>query len=73
MALEVADVPRPGPRPVEPERIAVRGRAKPAAPAGDFPRNAAAAPTTTGCISTEQYLRGLRRVLDGISTRGAPT
>jgi TetR/AcrR family transcriptional regulator, tetracycline repressor protein len=71
MALEVADVHRPGPLPSEPERIAARGRAMPAAPSGDFPRSAAAAPTMTGYISTEQYLWGLRRVLDGISTRAA--
>ena len=34
-----------------------------------FPRSAAAATTMAGYISTEQYLWGLRRILDGIASR----
>jgi TetR/AcrR family transcriptional regulator, tetracycline repressor protein len=72
MALEVADVHQPGPLASEPERIAVRDRAMSATPADDFPRSAAATPTMAGYISTEQYLWGLRRILDGIAVRVAP-
>jgi TetR/AcrR family transcriptional regulator, tetracycline repressor protein len=71
IALEVADVHQPGPLPPEPDRIAARDRAFSAASADRFPRSAAAAPTMTGYISTEQYLWGLRRVLDGIGARVA--
>jgi AcrR family transcriptional regulator len=35
------------------------------------PRSADAAATMAGCISTEQYLWGLRRVLDGIAAHAA--
>ena len=42
----------------------------PATPAEHYPRAAAAAATLAGYISTEQYLWGLRRVLDGIATSG---
>jgi len=73
MALEVADAHGSGPLPAEPERITARSRAMPPTPGGAFPRSTAAAPTMTGYISTEQYLWGLHRVLDGISTRGAPS
>jgi TetR/AcrR family transcriptional regulator, tetracycline repressor protein len=67
IALEVADAHRPGPLPPESERIAARDRAFSATRADQFPRGAAAAPTMVGYISSEQYLWGLRRVLDGIA------
>jgi hypothetical protein len=38
-------------------------------PAEQFPLSAAAASTIAGYISTEQYLWGLRRVLEGIVPR----
>src|SRR3954452_7265084 len=72
MALEVADAHGSGPLPAEPERVTAPSRAMPPTTGVAFPRSTAAAPTMTGYISTEQYLWGLHRVLDGISTRGAP-
>jgi AcrR family transcriptional regulator len=71
IALEVADQHQPGPLPPEADRIATRERAFSATPAGQFPHSAAAAATMAGYISTGQYLWGLRRVLDGITT-GVP-
>jgi hypothetical protein len=69
IALEVADLHRPGPLPLESERIAARqGSFGAATPAQDYPRTIAAAATLAGHISTEQYLWGLRRLLDGIIT-----
>ncbi len=67
MALEVADVHQPGRLPPESDRIATRERAYASTPAGDFPRSSAAAPTMARYIATDQYLWGLRRVLDGIT------
>lgn len=67
IVLEVADEPEPGLLPPEPERIAKRREVFEQIPAGVFPRSAAAAPTMATYISTEQYLWGLHRLLDGIS------
>jgi TetR/AcrR family transcriptional regulator, tetracycline repressor protein len=67
MALEVADVATMGPLPPESERVARRRSAFAATPADQFPLSAAAAPVMAGYISTEQYLWGLHRVLDGIT------
>jgi TetR/AcrR family transcriptional regulator, tetracycline repressor protein len=69
IALEVADVHRPGPLPPESERIAGRHTAFAATPSAAFPHSAAAARTMAKYISTEQYLWGLRRILDGIASR----
>jgi AcrR family transcriptional regulator len=71
LALEVADLRDPGPLPPEPDRMATRERTFSATPADQFPRSAAAVSTMAGYISTGQYLWGLRRVLDGITARGA--
>jgi TetR/AcrR family tetracycline transcriptional repressor len=71
IALEVADLHQPGPLPPESERIDTRHRAFSATPAEHYPRTAAAAAELAGYISTEQYLWGLRRVLDGIATSAA--
>jgi hypothetical protein len=68
IALEVAAHHRPGPLPPEPERVATRHRAFAETPANRYPRTAAAAATLAGYISTQQYIWGLRRVLDGITT-----
>jgi AcrR family transcriptional regulator len=68
IALEVSDLHQPGTLPPEPERIDTRLRAFAATPAEHYPRTAAAATELAGYISTEQYLWGLRRVLDGITT-----
>ncbi len=67
IALEIAAVHEPGPLPPEEERVAARERTFAATPAEHFPHSAAAAATMAGYISTEQYLWGLRRVLDGIT------
>jgi AcrR family transcriptional regulator len=66
IALEVAAHHQSGSLPAEPERIAARHLAYAATPADHYPRTAAAAVTLAGYISTEQYLWGLHRVLDGI-------
>jgi hypothetical protein len=73
IALEVADQHDPGPLPAESDRMAIRERALSATPADQFPRSAAAASTMAGYISTEQYLWGLHRVLDGITARATAT
>jgi AcrR family transcriptional regulator len=69
IALEVADHHEPGPLPAETERIATRRVIFAATPADDFPRTAAAAAAIAGFVSTEQYVRGLRWILDGIAAR----
>jgi TetR/AcrR family tetracycline transcriptional repressor len=69
LALEVADVHLAGPLPPESERIAIRQAAFSATPTDGFPRSAAAATTMAGYVSTEQFLWGLRRILDGITGR----
>jgi TetR/AcrR family transcriptional regulator, tetracycline repressor protein len=68
IALEIADRDEPGPLPPEPERIAARHAALAATPADGYPRTVASAATIAGYISTEQYLWGLHRLLDGITT-----
>ena len=73
IALEVADHHGVGPLPPEAERTATRRRAFSATPPDAFPLTAAAAETMAGYVSTDQYLWGLRRVLDGIATCGAST
>ena len=68
LALEVADLgPQAGPLPPESERIAKRQDAFAATRAGTFPRSAAAAAAMAAYISTDQYLWGLHRILDGIT------
>jgi TetR/AcrR family tetracycline transcriptional repressor len=67
IALEVADEHRTGRLPAEEERTARRRRRFAETPADVFPRTAAAAPTMAGFVSTDQYVWGLHRVLDGIA------
>jgi len=71
IALEVADERQAGPLPPEPERVTSRLATFAQAPADRFPLTAAAARTMAAYISTEQYLWGLRRILDGLTTRAA--
>jgi AcrR family transcriptional regulator len=71
IALEVADVHRAGPLPPESERVAARFAALSATSTDGFPRIAQAAATMAGYVATEQYLWGLRRVLDGITARAS--
>ncbi|BBH63600.1 hypothetical protein ACTI_02850 [Actinoplanes sp. OR16] len=66
IALEVADVPRTGALAPEADRIADRRAAMTHVPADVLPRTAEAAEVMAGWIGTEQYLWGLRRVLDGL-------
>jgi TetR/AcrR family tetracycline transcriptional repressor len=63
VALDVADLNQP-----DSERIAARQRAFAAAPADQYPRVVAAAADMASNISAEQYLWGLHRLLDGITT-----
>ncbi len=67
VALDVATVQRPGPLPSEPDRVAARHQAVMAVSAERYPRTTAAAPTVAAYISTDQYLWGVRRLLDGIA------
>lgn len=69
IALEVADETDPGPLPPEADRVARRRAGFDQIPADAFPRSAAAAPTMSRYITTEQYLWGLHRLLDGIHAR----
>ena len=69
VALEVADADRPGPLPPESERVERRREAFAEADTEQYPRTTAAAETIAGYISTEQFLWGLRRVLEGIVAR----
>ena len=71
IALEVADAHRPGPLPPESERVATRQAAFSASSTEGFPRGAEAAATMAAYVSTEQYLWGLHRILDGITARVA--
>jgi TetR/AcrR family tetracycline transcriptional repressor len=67
IALEVADLHRPGPLPPESERVAARHQRFAGVSAGHLPRTNAAAATLAGHISTDQYLWGLHRVLDALT------
>ena len=67
MALNVAHGPDSGPLPPEAGRVAARRQGFSSIPADSFPRPAAAADTTATFVTTEQYLWGLRRLLDGIT------
>jgi len=68
LALEDAELRQGGgPLPPESERIVARRRTLSATRADQFPRSAAAADVMAGYISTEQYIWGLRRVLNGIT------
>jgi TetR/AcrR family tetracycline transcriptional repressor len=71
IALLVADVEDPGRTPSEAEWIAARGLTFAGTPAEPYPRAAAAAATRAAYISTDQYLWGLHRLLDGIALHTA--
>jgi TetR/AcrR family transcriptional regulator, tetracycline repressor protein len=66
IALEVAESGETHRLPPEAERIAGRRAGFSAIPTETHPLSAAAAETMAGYISTEQYVWGLRKVLDGI-------
>src|SRR3954468_24562161 len=71
IALEVADEHQAGPLPPEPQRVASRRAILERAPADRFPLTAAAATIMAAYVSTEQYLWGLRRILEGLTTQAA--
>ncbi|HEY7272510.1 MAG TPA: TetR/AcrR family transcriptional regulator C-terminal domain-containing protein [Actinoplanes sp.] len=66
VTLEVVDVPFPGALPPEAERIAARRAVLAGIPADIYPRTAEAADVMATWTGTEQYLWGLRRVLNGL-------
>ena len=68
IALTIPDPDQASPLP--PEDVAARSRVSAKTPAQTYPRTTAAAPTRASYISTEQYLWGLHRLLDGITPRG---
>jgi len=68
IALEVADVPGPGPLDPEEDRIAARRTAFAAVPADMFPRTAASADVLAAYVGTGQYVWGLRRLLAGFAS-----
>ena len=72
LVLEVA-AQHAGPLPPESERVAARLIAFAEAPTDRFPLTAATITTLASHVSTEQYLWGLRRVLDGLSVLSAAT
>jgi TetR/AcrR family tetracycline transcriptional repressor len=67
LALEVADHGQAGPLPPEAQRTDSRHRAAAAAEPDRFPRSAEAADVMAGYVSTQQYIWGLHRMLDGIT------
>jgi hypothetical protein len=69
MALNVAHGPDSGPLPPESDRVAARRQRFSSIPAESFPRSAAAADTIASVVTTEQFLWGLRRLLDGIAAQ----
>jgi TetR/AcrR family tetracycline transcriptional repressor len=72
IALEVAELGEIGLLPPESERIAARRAVFSAIPAEIHPLSAAAAGAMAGYISTEQYVWGLHKVLDGLTTGQRP-
>jgi AcrR family transcriptional regulator len=67
IALDVSDLRPPGPLSPESQRITARHLAFAGTPADRYPRSAAAAAVRADHISTEQYVWGLHRLLDGIT------
>jgi AcrR family transcriptional regulator len=72
MALEMADLGDVRQVPPEAERIAARHKGFAAIPAAGYPLSASAAATGTmaGYVSTEQFVWGLHKVLDGLAVSG---
>jgi len=70
IALTIPDPDQASPLPPEDAPMAARSRVSAKTPAQTYPRTTAAAPTRASYISTEQYLWGLHRLLDGITPRG---
>jgi len=71
IALEAAELEHSGPPPPEDERAATRLVGFAAVPSDRYPRTAATATTMARYITTEQFIWGLTRVLDGLSPQGS--
>jgi len=69
IALEAAELEHTGPPPPEEERVAARLVAFAAVPEDRYPRTAATAATLARYVTTEQFIWGLDRVLDGLHRR----
>jgi TetR/AcrR family transcriptional regulator, tetracycline repressor protein len=69
IALEAAEFDQGQTPSPENERVAARLTRLAAVPSDGLPRTAAAATTMAGHISTEQYIWGLNRVCDGLSSQ----
>ena len=66
LALDVAELDPAAPVPSEDDRVRTRRSGFDQVPADAFPLTAAAAPTMARYVTTEQYLWGLDRLLDGL-------
>jgi TetR/AcrR family tetracycline transcriptional repressor len=71
IALETAELEHSGPPPPEDERVATRLVGFTAAASDRHPRTAATATTMARYITTEQFIWGLTRVLDGLTRQGS--
>ena len=71
VALEAADLDHSAPPPPEDERVASRHVRLTAVPADRYPRTAATATAMARYITTEQFIWGLNRVLDGLTAHGS--
>ncbi|HEY2948533.1 MAG TPA: TetR/AcrR family transcriptional regulator [Micromonosporaceae bacterium] len=71
IALEAAQLEHSGPPPPEDERVATRLVGFTAAASDRYPRTAATAAAMARYITTEQFLWGLTRVLDGLTRQGS--
>jgi AcrR family transcriptional regulator len=69
IALEAAELEHAGPPPPEDERVAARLVGFTAVPSDRYPRTAATATTMARNITTDAYIWGLTRVLDGLTAR----
>lgn len=72
IALEVAELGEVRQLLPERERIAARHAGFATIPARSYPLSAAAAEAMAGYVSTEQYVWGLRRLLDGLTATLVP-
>jgi TetR/AcrR family transcriptional regulator, tetracycline repressor protein len=69
IALEVAELDEPDGAPTEQERITTRQAALDTISADAYPRTTETAATVARFFTTEQFLWGLQRLLDGLEPR----
>ncbi len=69
IALEVAELHQPDDVPTEPQRVATRRATLDTISAQTYPRTLRSASTVSKDFTTEQFLWGLERVLDGLQPR----